>query len=477
MKVLYIASESTPFIKTGGLADVAGSLPKALVKRGIDARVVLPLYVQINRSYRDKMKKIGEFYVDLNWKHQYCGIFSLVEEGVTYYFLDNQEYFYRDKLYGEPDDAERFIFFSKACTLFTKEINWKPNIIHANDWHAGLVPVFVNQFRNGDRYFDSIRTVYSIHNLKYQGMFSSDYWYLTGFPEFLYNDNDLKHYDAMNFMKGGIVHSNILNTVSKTYANEIQYAFFGESLEGVLCQHSYKLRGIVNGIDYEVWNPKTDKYLDYNYDLRSLSSKKKNKLELQKMYGLPENPDVPMIAMVSRLTEMKGLDLVRYVMEELLQEDIQFVVLGTGDYTYEEMFSYFEWKHPEKVAARIYYSNEEAHKIYASSDLFLMPSVAEPCGLSQMIAMRYGSLPVVRETGGLKDTVKPYNEFTGEGTGFSFANINAHEMLFKIKDGLNVYKNHKKAFNGLIRNAMKEKMDWDKSSQEYINMYKEIVVE
>ena len=475
MKVLYVSAEVAPFVKTGGLADVAGSLPKSLKEQGVDIRVVLPLYVQIDDKYKEKMEKIHEFYVDLNWKHQYCGVYELEYEGVTYYFLDNEEYFFREQIYGELDDCERFIFFSKAVTILPKEIGFKPDIIHANDWHSGLVPVYVNEFRHGDEYYEDIRTAYSIHNLKYQGQYSKDFWYLTGFPEFLYNDNDLKHYDRLNMMKGGIVHSNVFNTVSENYAEEIQYPFFGESLDGVIRKHSYKLWGIINGIDYDVWNPKTDKYIDNNYTFKTIGKRKKNKVALQKLYGLPEDPDVPLIGMVTRLNEMKGLDLVRYILEELLQEDIQFVVLGTGDYTYEEMFSYFDWKYPNKLSARIYYSNEEAHKIYSSCDIFLMPSVSEPCGLSQMISMRYGALPLVREAGGLKDTVIPYIELTGEGTGFTFSNINAHEMLFKIKDALNVYNNRKDDWNRLIKNAMEEDFSWKESSKKYIEMYESIL--
>lgn len=475
MKVLYVSAEATPFIKTGGLADVAGSLPQALKEHKIDIRVVLPLFVQIEDKWKSKMKKITEFYVDLNWKHQYCGVYTLNHDNITYYFLDNQEYFFREQVYGELDDAERFIFFSKAVTMLPQEIDWKPDIIHANDWHSGLVPVYVNEFRHGDDFYDDMKTVYTIHNLKYQGQYSSEYWYLTGFPEFLYNDNDLKHFDAMNMMKGGIVHSNAFSTVSPTYAEEIQYPFFGETLDGVIRKHSYKLWGILNGIDYNVWNPKTDDLIDNNYDPKTVEVRKKNKIALQKLYELPENAEIPLIGMVTRLTEMKGMDLVQYVLDELLQMDLQFVVLGTGDTNYEEMLSYYQWKYPKKMASRIYYSNAEAHKIYSSSDLFLMPSVSEPCGLSQMISMKYGALPIVREAGGLKDSVEPYNEYTGEGTGFTFSNINAHEMMYKIKDSLNVYKNKKNDFKKLVDNAMKKDLSWDESSKKYIEMYESIL--
>lgn len=474
MKVLFLTSEADPFIKTGGLADVAGSLPKELVKKGIDIRVVMPLYSSIDDIYKNKMKKIKEFYVDLDWKHQYAGIYSLKWDNVEFYFIDNLEYFDRPNAYGYDDDAERFIFFSKASTLLGKEIDFKPDIIHANDWHTALVNIYVNDFRKGDKFFDDIRTLFTIHNLKYQGVFDSGYLTLTGLDGYYFNEHDLKYFDAINFMKGGIVHSTAFNTVSENYSEEIKYPFYGEGLDGVIREYQNKLSGIVNGIDYDLWNPKTDKNIYKNYDLKSIDKKIENKINLQKEYGLPVNPEVPMIAICSRLTSMKGFDLVRYILDELLQEDIQLVVLGTGDYTYEEMFKYFEWKYPEKVAARIYYDGNESHKLYAASDLFMMPSISEPCGISQLIAMRYGSLPIVREAGGLKDTVKAYNKYTGEGTGFSFENINAHELLFASKNAIDLYKNNKNAFNKLIENAMNEKNDWEESSKKYIDLYKSI---
>ena len=474
MNILFLTSESVPFIKTGGLADVAGALPKELKKKGVDIRVVMPLHKGIDSSYREKMEKITEFYVDLDWKHQYAGVYQLEWDGVIYYFIDNLEYFDRDGLYGFDDDAERYIFYSKACTLLPKEINFKPDIIHSNDWHTAMVNVFVNDFRQGDSYYEDIRTLFTIHNLKYQGVFNADYLALAGLDEKYFNENDLKYFDAINFMKGGIVHATHVNTVSENYAREIQYPFYGEGLDGIIREYNFKLDGIVNGIDFEVWDPKTDKNLAKNYDVKSIDDKYVNKKEVQKLYDLPQREDVPVFAIVSRLNEMKGMDLVRYILEELLQEDIQLIVLGTGDYTYEEMFKYFEWKYPEKVAARIYYNDKESHDIYAGSDFYLMPSISEPCGISQLIAMRYGSLPIVREAGGLKDTVIPYNEYTGEGTGYSFANINAHELLFAAKNAIDVYNNKKDTHRHLIENAMKQKNDWEKSSEKYMEMYEKI---
>lgn len=474
MNVLFLAGEAVPFIKTGGLADVAGSLPKELKKLDIDCRVVLPLYSQIDDSYRANMEKITEFYVDLDWKHQYAGVYQLIHDGVTFYFIDNLEYFDRESPYGYDDDAERFIYFSKACTLLPKEINFHPDVIHSNDWHTAMVNVFVNDFRHGDEYYNDIRTLFTIHNLKYQGVFDSGYMKLAGLDGGYFNENDLKYYDAINFMKGGIIHATAVNTVSENYAREIHYPFYGEGLDGVIREYDYKLSGIVNGIDYKEWNPETDSLIDYNYSLDDRSDKVKNKLALQELFGLPQREDVPMIGLVSRLTEMKGLDLVRYVLDELLQEDVQVVVLGTGEYTYEEMFKYFDWKYPEKMSARIYYDNADSHKIYAASDFYLMPSISEPCGISQLIAMRYGSLPIVREAGGLKDTVIPYNEYTGEGTGYSFSNINAHELLFAIKNAINIYNTQKDVHDSLVTNAMKQDISWGLSAKKYQDLYEEI---
>lgn len=471
MKVLYLTSEAVPFIKTGGLADVAGSLPKELKNLGVDIRVVLPMYETIDEKYKSMMEKVTEFYVDLDWKHQYTGIYQLNFDGVTYYFIDNKEYFSRSYPYGFGDDAERFIYFSKACTLLPKEINFKPDIIHSNDWHTAMVNVFVNDFRHGDSYYDDIRTLFTIHNLKYQGVFDPDVMRLAGLDGGYFNENDLKYYDAINFMKGGIIHATAVNTVSENYAREIHYPFYGEGLDGVIRQYDYKLSGIVNGIDYKQWNPKTDKLVDYNYDIKTIKNKSKNKLALQKLYDLPQREDVPIIGLVSRLNEMKGMDLVRYILDELLSEDIQFVVLGTGEYTYEEMFKYFAWKYPEKMAARIYFNSKESNKIYAASDFYLMPSISEPCGISQLIAMRYGSLPIVREAGGLKDTVVPYNEYTGEGTGYSFSNINAHELLFAIKNAISIYKDNPKAHQQLVKNAMNIDLDWQISAEKYLDLY------
>ncbi len=473
MKILYVAAEVAPFIKTGGLADVAGSLPKTIKKMGHDIRVVLPLHSSIAEEYKEKMKKVHEFYVDLNWRRQYVGVLELVHEGVLFYFLDNEYYFNRNKVYGEVDDGERYAYFSKAVTLLPKEMDFKPDVIHTNDWHSGLVNLFIHEFAKGDSYYENMKKIFTIHNLKYQGVFPPVVLgEVMGVSLEYFEESAIKYFDDINFMKAGIVYSDVINTVSKSYANEIKFEFFGEGLEGILAYYADKLFGIVNGIDYEVWNPKTDPSVKYNFDLKTIKDKAKNKKELQEMYNLPVKKDVPLIAMVTRLSDMKGLDLIEHILDELLQEDIQFVLLGTGEEEFENMFKHYQWKYPDKMAANIYFSEKEAHQIYAGADMFLMPSMVEPCGLSQLFALRYGTIPIVREVGGLKDTVIPYNKFTNEGNGFSFAMYNAHDMLFKIKEAISLYRDDKKAWNNLIKRAMKSDNSWEASAKEYLKLYK-----
>lgn len=473
MKILYVASESTPFIKSGGLADVAGSLPQGIKKQGHDIRVVLPLYSEISAEYKKNLKKVHTFEVELGWRTQYVGVLKLAHNGITYYFIDNEYYFKRDGLYGYYDDGERYIFYSKAVAMMIKQLNLKVDIVHANDWHTGLIPLYIKDFAKGDKIYGSIKSVFTIHNLKYQGIF--DYKILSqigGLSEEYFTEDGVKYYDCVNMMKAGIVYSDGLTTVSETYAEEIKTEFFGEHLEGIIRKHQDKLSGIVNGIDYDVYNPETDKHIEKNYAFKTIEDKKENKRALQRRYELPA-VDVPLLSMVTRLVEMKGLDLVSHIMEELLQQDIQLVVLGTGDWKYEKMLGYFQSKYPEKMAARLYFNEEEAHKIYAGSDIFIMPSMIEPCGISQLIAMRYGTIPVVRKTGGLKDTVLPYNKYEGTGTGFSFLNFNAHELLFTIKDAIALYEDKGK-WKKLIKQAMATKNNWETSSKEYIKRYQEL---
>ena len=474
MNILYAASEVAPFIKTGGLADVAGSLPIAIKENGHDIRVVMPYYSKIKEKYNDRVNKIAEFNVELGWRNQYAGVLSFEDKGIVYYFIDNEYYFNRDNIYGEFDDGERFIFLCKAITLMLKVLDFNVDIVHSNDWHTGLLSLYIKDFARGDSFYNNIKTVYTIHNLKYQGVFpgsilgdiaslSSDY----------FTDDGLKYYDGVNFMKAGIVYSDAFTTVSRTYADEIKTRYFGENLDGIIRDHEYKLLGIVNGIDYDIYNPEKDENIVKNYSSENLDNKVNNKMALQEMYNLPINKDIPVIGMVSRLVKMKGLDLVRHILDELLQEDIQFIVLGTGDKEYEEMFDYFQSKYPNKVASRIYFNEKESHQIYSGADIFLMPSLAEPCGISQLISLRYGTLPIVREIGGLKDTVIPYNKFTQEGNGFSFKNFNAHELLFTIKNAISLYDN-KEVWNRLMKNAMMSKNDWEKSSKEYIDIYRRL---
>ncbi|MCK9444523.1 MAG: glycogen synthase GlgA [Tissierellaceae bacterium] len=475
MKILYVASEAAPFVKTGGLADVAGSLPKALKEKKQDIRVIMPLYWSISDELKSTMKKETEFSMDLGWRNQYVGVFSTIYNGVTHYFVDNEYYFKRDRIYGEYDDGERFIYFSKAVAIFLKKINFKADIVHSNDWHSGLVPLYIKDFAKGDPFYQDMKTVFTIHNLKYQGIFDSFILQdIGGLSDEYIVEDGLKYYDKINLMKAGIAYSDALTTVSKTYAEEIKYEYFGEGLEGIIRKNQHKLTGIVNGIDYDLYNPTRDNYISANYDFQTIENKSKNKRELQNLYDLPKK-DVPVLAMVSRLVAMKGLDLVVHILDELLQEDIQFVVLGTGEKKYEDIFNYFQWKYSDKLRSRIYFNGKESHLIYAGADIFVMPSMAEPCGISQLISLRYGTLPVVRETGGLKDTVIPYNKYTGEGTGFSFENFNAHELLNTIKTALQLYED-KGVWHRIIEQAMKSKNDWGKSSQEYMKIYKRLKI-
>lgn len=470
MKILYVASESTPFIKSGGLADVAGSLPQGVKKQGYDIRVVIPLYSDISDEYKKDLKEVCTFEVELGWRFQYVGVLEKEYNGIRYYFIDNEYYFKRDGLYGYYDDGERYIFYSKAVAMMIKYLSFKPDIVHANDWHTGLVPLYIKDFAKGDKVYEDIKSVFTIHNLRYQGIF--DYKILSqigGLSEEYFTEDGVKYYDCVNLMKAGIVYSDRLTTVSQTYAQEIKNEFFGENLDGIIRKHEDKLSGIVNGIDYDVYDPESDKNIEKNYSFKTIKDKKENKRAIQRLYELEEK-DVPLLSMVTRLVDIKGLDLLSHIMEELMQEDIQLVVLGTGDWKYEKMLSYFQSKYPDKMAARLYFNEKEAHKIYAGSDIFIMPSMVEPCGIAQLIAMRYGTIPVVRKIGGLKDTVISYNKYEGTGTGFSFLNFNAHELLFTIKDAMEVYKDKIK-WKKLIKEAMEAKNDWETSSEEYIELY------
>ena len=475
MKILYVAAEAVPFAKTGGLADVAGSLPKALKADGVDVRVIMPKFGKIPEAYRNAMEHVYDGELPVAWRKKYVGLDKYELDGVTYYFVDNEEYFNREGFYGYDDDAERFSFFSRAVLDLLPEVDFWPDVIHTNDWHAGLVNVFLKLEHMGDARYERIKTVYTIHNLKYQGVFPKDVMPdVLGLDWKYFNNGDLEFYDAVNFMKGGIIYADAITTVSKTYAKEIQYPYFGEHLDGLLRSREQDLSGIVNGIDYDVYNPRTDKYIFETYDEGSLDRKLDNKTELQKSLGLPERRKVPLIAIVSRLVEPKGMDLVVRMMDEILQhEDIQLVVLGTGEKRYEDWFKGLAWRYPKKVSVNIYFSNELAQRIYAGADIFLMPSNYEPCGIGQLIALRYGTIPVVRQTGGLKDTVQQYNKYTQEGNGFVFDNYNAHEMMYALKRALSFYGNYE-IWHKIQLNAVQSDFSWKRSAKEYEALYKRL---
>ena len=473
--ILFVASEGVPFIKTGGLADVVGSLPKCVDKRYFDVRVMIPKYTCIPQELRDKMVYKTSFYMDFNWKNEYVGILEAEVDGVIYYFIDNESKFGGFRPYSSNvlDDIEKFAFFSKAALSAMPLLGFRPDVIHCHDWQTGLVPVYLKERFQGNEFFHGIKSIMTIHNLKFQGKWDvKTIKDITGLPDYYFTPDKLEAYKNANLLKGGLVFADAITTVSQTYADEIKTSFYGESLDGLLCARANDLRGIVNGIDYEEYNPETDKYIDVNYNAQNFRKEKiKNKRLLQKELGLEENDKIMMIGIVSRLTDQKGFDLIAYMMDELCQDAVQIVVLGTGEEQYENMFRHFDWKYNNKVSANIYYSEAMSHKIYAACDAFLMPSLFEPCGLSQLMALRYGTLPIVRETGGLKDTVEPYNEYESTGTGFSFVNYNAHEMLGTIRYAEKIYYDRKREWNKMIDRAMAADFSWEVSAKKYQEMY------
>lgn len=479
MKVLYVTSECWPFAKTGGLGDVAYALPKELKKEGVDVRVILPKYATMPNYLKEKLREIAVFNVKVGWRNQYCGLLEMELDGVKFYFIDNEYYFKREGeiayLYGYGDDVERYTFFSNAVLEALAILDFYPEIINMNDWHTGMIPLILKEKYSGLEKYKNIKTVYTIHNLQYQGVFSNKVLGdILDLPYKYLENGDVEYYGGVSFMKSGIVYSDKVTTVSPTYTSEIQTEFYGESLDGLLMANSYKLKGILNGIDYDLNNPKTDKDIFINYDIDTIDKKIENKLHLQKTLGLEVNPDIPLVGIVSRLVSQKGLDLISYIMPEIMRENIQMVILGTGEHQYQSMFNYYASIYPNKVSANITFDSALAQQIYASSDMFLMPSLFEPCGIGQMLAMRYGTLPIVRETGGLKDTVNPYNKFTGEGNGFSFKNYNAHEMLYCIQRAMELYKDKDK-WRRLVINAMNTDSSWKKSAMEYIKTYHEML--
>ncbi|MBZ9688943.1 glycogen synthase GlgA [Clostridium estertheticum] len=476
MKVLFVASEAYPFIKTGGLGDVAFALPKALRKMGIDVRVIIPKYSGIPLSFKNCMENVASFTVPVGWRNQYCGLQYLTYDEVPYYFVDNEYYFERPEIYGCYDDGERYSYFSKAVLEAIKYMgDFVPDIIHCNDWHSGILPALLKDNYSNDEMYSEIKSVFTIHNLKYQGVFPKEILgELLNLNEGYFSDDALKFYDAISFMKGGIVFADVVTTVSETYAQEIQTPFYGEGLDGLLSLKSEKLYGIVNGIDYELYSPIVDKKIVYNFDENSLKQKVKNKLKLQYELCFTVNESIPMIGIVTRLVKQKGLDLIVEKLQELLSLPIQIVLLGNGDGYYEDIFQYYASIYPSRISTNIIFDAVLAQKIYAASDMFLMPSLFEPCGIGQLIALKYGSIPIVRETGGLKDTIAPYNKYTGNGNGFSFTNYSSDELMDAINRAINLYKD-KDSWNKLVNNAMTSNNSWENSAKNYIDLYSNLI--
>lgn len=476
-RVLYAAFEAEPFLKTGGLGDVAGSLPKAIKEQGYEIRLIMPKFGTIPDKFKTKMKHLCDFTVDLGWRHQYCGIETLKHQGITCYFVDNEYYFNREGTYGYLDDGERIAFFAKAVMDSIPHIeDFHPDIVHCNDWHTALTPVYMKSHYCPEELRD-VKTVFTIHNLKFQGIYSK--WCigdLLGFSEDEAGYLGLLEGDTVNYMRGAICMADRITTVSPTYADEICGQFYGEGLGYIFMNRRDVLCGILNGIDNDRYDPFEDANLYNKFDKDNfIASKKKNKEAFQKELGLTVDGDKPLMVIISRLTEQKGLDLVLWILGELMSQDVQLAVLGVGDQKYEDSLRSMAAYMPKKVSLSLTFSEPLSHKFYASADMILVPSLFEPCGLTQMIAMRYGTLPVVRETGGLKDSVIPYNKLTGEGNGFSFANYNAHELLFTLKDAINLYYDNPEAWNKLVENAVNTNFSWSTSAEKYAKLYGELL--
>lgn len=475
MQIVFASAECAPFVKTGGLGDVAGSLPAALVRAGAEVIVMVPKYATIKDEYKAQMEHFSDFYVSLGWRNEYCGLEKLEHDGVTYMFIDNERYFARDYPYGFFDDGERFAFFSKAITESLQHLpaGFECDILHCNDWQTALAPVFLREFYQGLPLYDRVKTVFSIHNVAFQGQFSDTVMEdILGVAHIPAAASQLRC-DAcsINYMLGALRYADAITTVSPTYANEIQTPEFGEGLDGVLRERSYALQGILNGIDVAGFDPATDKRIAANYTVEDRSGKAVCKAKLQEELGLEVRDDRPLMVMVTRLTRQKGMDLVMYALDRILAGSVQVAVLGTGDRDYEDGLRYFQDKYPGTMAARIEFDPALSQRMYAAADMFLMPSKFEPCGLSQIIAMRYGTLPIVRETGGLKDTVIPYNEFTGEGTGFSFSNFNGDEMGDAVFRAARLFWDNREAWNQLVTQAMSQDFSWTRSADKYLDLY------
>lgn len=475
MQIVFASAECAPFVKTGGLGDVAGSLPAALVRAGAEVIVMVPKYATIKDEYKAQMEHLSDFYVSLGWRNEYCGLEKLEHDGVTYMFVDNERYFARDYPYGFFDDGERFAFFSKAITESLQHLpeGFECDILHCNDWQTALAPLFLREFYQGLPLYDRVKTVFSIHNVAFQGQFSDTVMEdILGVAHIPAAATQLRC-DAcsINYMLGALHYADAITTVSPTYAGEIQTPEFGEGLDGVLRERSYALQGILNGIDVAAFDPATDKHIAANYTVDDRSGKAVCKAKLQEELGLEVRDDRPLMVMVTRLTRQKGMDLVMYALDRILSGGVQVAVLGTGDRDYEDGLRYFQDKYPGTMAARIEFDPALSQRMYAAADMFLMPSKFEPCGLSQIIAMRYGTLPIVRETGGLKDTVQPYNEFTGEGTGFSFSNFNGDEMGDAVFRAARLFWDNRDAWNQLVTQAMSQDFSWTRSADKYLDLY------
>lgn len=478
--ILFVASESVPFIKTGGLADVVGSLPKSFPKEEFDVRIVIPNYTCIPWQYRRQFKYITHFHMNFGEinSNEYVGIMTTQYDGITFYFIDNEHYFGGNSPYGDTKfDIEKYCFFSKAVLSILPTINFNPDIIHCHDWQTGVLPVYLNTIFRDNPFYDNIRTIMTIHNLKFQGIWDIETLKkITGFPDYVFRSTDMEYNRDANMLKGGLVYSNYITTVSNSYKDEIQSEYYGEGLDGVIREKSGALFGILNGIDYNEYNPETDNKIFSRYNSYSfIENKAINKVKLQRELGLEESECKFMIGVISRLTDQKGLDLIGHVLEEIIDDYTQLVVIGTGDEEYENMFRYYEWKLKGKVSGNIYFSNKRAHKIYAAADAMLVPSRFEPCGLTQLIALRYGTVPIVRETGGLRDTVEPYNIYSDSGTGFSFENYNAHEMLNIINYAKQIYFEERDKWNGIAFRGMNKDFSWRNSAEEYSRLYRKLM--
>lgn len=473
LNILFISTEAEPFAKSGGLGDVIGSLPRELNRLGAETRVLLPLYKGIREKYESDLKFVTETTVMLSWRTQYCGIFRMEQEGVVWYFLDNEQYFNRDAYYGYYDDGERFAYFSKAALEVLPLLDFMPDILHCSEWQTALIPVYLKTLFRQNPLYNRLRTVFTIHNIEYQGKFDGVILQdLLGISE---ADRGILEYDGtVNYMKGAVVTCDKLTTVSRSYAEEIMHPFYGKGLENIIRENRYKLSGILNGIDTNRYNPYKDPFVPVRYSQKSPDKKEENKAVLQRSLGLEQNKEIPILAMIGRLADHKGIDLVISVFDEIMEEKLQFVLLGTGESKYEDFFRSKASDYKGRMSVNTSFSAEMASRIYAGADLFLMPSISEPCGLAQMISLRYGTIPIVRETGGLKDSIQPVNPETGTGNGITFATVNAQDMMGAVKRGINLYSD-KEQWNILIRSGMNTDFSWKKSSKEYLRLYKDMM--